>query len=129
MRYLTLTEVLDLHDRIMRQSGGATGLRDLGLLEAAIASPRRSFDDGDLYVTLGEKVTALGFAIIQNHPFLDGNKRVGHAAIETMLMLNGFQLKATVDDSESIILAVASGRADRTVLLNWIETHLVPLGS
>lgn len=124
MRYLALTEVLDLHRRVMDQSGGATGLRDLGLLEAAIAQPRQALDGIDLYPTLAAKAAALGFSIIQNHPFVDGNKRVGHAALEVMLLLNGTELHATVDEGEEIILAVASGQADRTVLTRWVEAHI-----
>lgn len=124
MRHLALTEVLDLHRRVMDQFGGATGLRDLGLLEAAIAQPRQAFDGIDLYPTLAAKAAALGFSIIQNHPFVDGNKRVGHAALEVMLLLNGTELLATVDEGEEIILAVASGQADRTVLTRWVEAHI-----
>ena len=124
MRYLALTEVLDLHRRVMEQSGGATGVRDLGLLEAAIAQPRQAFDGVDLYPTLAAKAAALGFSIIQNHPFIDGNKRVGHAALEVMLLLNGTELHATVDEGEETILAVASGQADRTVLTRWVEAHI-----
>jgi death-on-curing protein len=124
MRYLALTEVLDLHRRVMEQSGGATGLRDLGLLEAAIAQPRQAFGGVDLYPTLAAKAAALGFSIIQNHPFIDGNKRVGHAALEVMLLLNGAELNATVDEGEQIILAVASGHADRAVLTRWVEAHI-----
>ena len=124
MRYLALTEALDLHRRVMDQSGGATGLRDLGLLEATIAQPRQAFAGTDLYPTLAEKAAALGFSIIQNHPFVDGNKRVGHAALEVMLLLNGAELHATVDDGEQMIIAVASGQADRTVLTRWIEAHI-----
>jgi death-on-curing protein len=124
MRYLALTEVLDLHRRVMEQSGGATGLRDLGLLEAAIAQPRQAFGGVDLYPTLAAKAAALGFSIIQNHPFIDGNKRVGHAALEVMLLLNGAELNATVDEGEQIILAVASEHADRAVLTRWVEAHI-----
>lgn len=79
-RYLALTEVLDLHRRVMEQSGGATGLRDLGMLESAVAQPRQTFAGVDLYPSLAAKAAALGFSLIQNHPFVDGNKRIGHAA-------------------------------------------------
>jgi death-on-curing protein len=86
MRFLTLIEVLELHRRVIEQSGGAFGIRDIGLLESAIAQPRMTFGGEDLYPSLLEKAAALGFSIIMNHPFVDGNKRTGHAAIETFLV-------------------------------------------
>jgi len=87
MRFLTLIEVLALHSKVIEQSGGASGIRDVGLLESAIAQPRMTFDGEDLYPVLLEKAAALGFCIIMNHPFVDGNKRTGHAAVETFLVL------------------------------------------
>jgi death-on-curing protein len=89
MRYLTLAEVVDLHRRILASSGGTPGLRDLGALESALAQPRATFGGEDLYAGLPEKAAALGFSIAQNHAFLDGNKRVAHASMETFLVLNG----------------------------------------
>lgn len=89
MRYISLSEVLELHRRIIEESGGSTGVRDLGGLESAIAQPRMTFGGRDLYPTLIEKAAALCFSLVQNHPFIDGNKRVGHAAMEVMLILNG----------------------------------------
>jgi death-on-curing protein len=76
MRYLTLIEVLELHRRIIDQSGGTSGIRDIGLLESAIAQPRMTFDKEDhLYPSLAEKATALGFSIIMNHPFVEWLRR------------------------------------------------------
>jgi death-on-curing protein len=76
MRYLTLGEVVELHRLVLAASGGATGIRDLGALESAVAQPRASFGGSDLHPTLIEKTGALGFALAQGHPFVDGNKRV-----------------------------------------------------
>jgi death-on-curing protein len=114
---------------VIDQTGGASGLRDLGALEAALGQPRQSFGGVDLYPDLGAKAAALGFSLIQNHPFVDGNKRVGHAAMETFLVLNGHELAASVDDTEEMILAVAAGHADRKVLTTWVSKHVQPLGS
>ena len=86
MRYLTLIEVLELHYKIIEQFGGAFGIRDLGLLESAIAQPRMTFGEEELYQSLFEKAAALGFSIIMNNPFVDGNKRTSHAAAETFLI-------------------------------------------
>ena len=127
LRYLSLAEVLELHRRLMAASGGPTALRDLGALESAVAQPRASFGSTDLYPDLPTKATALAFSLINNHPFIDGNKRIGHAALETFLVLNGYELDATVDAGEEIILAVAAGRAGREKLLAWVQAHVRPL--
>ena len=97
MRYLTLAEVLELHRMVVAQTGGGQGLRDLGLLESALAQPHQSFGGDDLYPDLPAKATALGFSLIADHPFVDGNKRVGHAAMEAMLLLNGNDRTLTPD--------------------------------
>lgn len=80
MRYLTLAEVVDLHRRLLQATGGAPGIRDLGALESAVAQPKATFGGADLYPTLVEKAAALCVALVVGHPFVDGNKRVGHAA-------------------------------------------------
>ncbi len=123
MRWLTLAEVLDLHRRLIEQSGGRAGLRDIGLLEASLAQPRQTFGGTDLYPGVVAKAAALGFSLIQNHPFIDGNKRVGHAAMEVSLLLNGVELVATADESESVVLAFASGELDRAVFMAWAPAH------
>lgn len=82
MRFLHLAEVIELHRLVIEETGGSPGIRDLGALESAMAQPRMSFGGEDLYPGLPEKVAALGFSLIRNHPFVDGNKRVGHAAME-----------------------------------------------
>ena len=123
MRWLTLAEVLDLHRRLIEQSGGRAGLRDIGLLEASLAQPRQTFGGADLYPGVVAKAAALGFSLIQNHPFIDGNKRVGHAAMEVSLLLNGVELVATADESESVVLAFASGELDRAVFMAWAPAH------
>ena len=129
IRYLTLAEVLELHRMVVGQTGGAAGLRDLGALEAAVAQPRQSFGGQDLYPSLAAKVAALGFGLIANHAFVDGNKRVGHAAMDTMLLLNGAELRATIDDAEGMIVRVAAGQASREELLAWVEAHVVSASS
>lgn len=124
IRYLSLAEVLELHRRVVAESGGSAGLRDLGALEGALAQARQSFGGEDLYPSLAEKAVALGFALIRNHPFVDGNKRVGHAALEVFLVLNRYELHSTVDEAERIVLGVAAGEIDRAEFLSWVRTHL-----
>ena len=126
-RYLSLAEVLRLHDLIISETGGSHGLRDLGLLESALGQPQQSFGGQDLYPSLESKATALGYSLIKNHAFVDGNKRIGHAAMEAFLMLNGFELSASVDESEAEILAVAAGQRTREQFQLWVEQHLKPL--
>ena len=125
MRYLILGEVLELYRRIMEQSGGTMGIRDLGALESALAQPRMTFGGTELYSTIVEKAAALGFSLINNHPFVDGNKRTGHAAMEVFLILNGYEIEASTDEQERIILQVASGETKREAFIEWLRAHIV----
>jgi len=124
MRYLTLGEVVELHRLVLAASGGATGIRDLGALESAVAQPRASFGGSDLHPTLIEKTGALGFALAQGHPFVDGNKRVAHAVMATFLLLNNADITATVDEQEQLMLNLASGRLSRSDLVAWLREHV-----
>ncbi len=125
MRYLTLNEVLELYRQVMEQSGGAVGIHNVGALESALAQPRMTFGEDELYPTIVEKASALGFSLVMNHPFVDGNKRTGHAAMETFLVLNGFELRASVDEQEQIILQLAAGVLQREQFTNWLGVHIV----
>jgi death-on-curing protein len=127
VRYLTLPEVLFLHDRILAGSGGAAGVRELRALEAAIAQPKATFGGDDLYPTVTAKAMALCFSLVQGHPFVDGNKRIGHASMEVFLVLNGYTLDAEIDEQERIMLALASGALPREALLAWLEEHARPV--
>ena len=124
MRYLTLGEVVELHQRLLAQTGGASGIRELGLLESALAQPKATFDGADLHPTLVDKAAALGFALVANHAFVDGNKRIGHAAMDVFLLLNGHEIDASVDEQERLMLDVASGAVDRAALAQWLSKHL-----
>ena len=129
MRYLSLGEVLELHRLVIEQAGGSAGVRDLGALESAVAQPRMTFGGEDLYPGLAEQAAALGFSLIKNHPFVDGNKRVGHAALETFLVLNGYELEADVEEAERVVLGVAAGEVGRDELLAWVRAGLGPLSA
>jgi death-on-curing protein len=124
MRYLTLGEVLDLHRAVLETSGGGTGIRDLGLLESALAQPRASFGGEDLHPTLVDKTGALGYSLALNHPFIDGNKRVAHAAMEVFLQLNGLEIVAEIDVQERTMLALAAGQLTRDDLTRWLREHV-----
>ena len=125
MRYLTLNEVLEVHRQVIAQSGGAEGLMHLSALESALAQPQMTFGGEDLYPTLVDKAAALGYALIKNHPFLDGNKRTGHAAMEVFLVLNGYEIRAAVDEQEHVILQVAASEIEREEFTTWLRTHVV----
>jgi len=127
MRFLMVGEVLEIYSRVMSQSGGGVGIRDLGALESAVAQPRMTFNGEELYPTIVEKASALGFSLIQNHQFVDGNKRAGHAAMESFLMFNGYEISASVDKQVEIILGVASGKLDRNAFTNWLSEHIAEL--
>lgn len=128
MRYLTLNQVLELYRQLMAQSGGAAGIRDLNALESALAQPRATYDKEDLYPTLIEKAAILCYLLVQNHPFIDGNKRIGHAAMEVFLLLNGYEIQASVDEQEDIILAIASSQMKRAVFTQWLANHVIAVG-
>lgn len=126
MRYLTLGEVVELHRLVLGATGGGPGIRDLGTLESAISQPKATFGGTDLYPTLIDKAAALCFALVQGHPFVDGNKRVGHAAMETFLILNGTEITAPVDEQERLMLDLAAGRRTRDQLAHWLRQHVKP---
>lgn len=122
IRYLTVGEILALHRQVVQRTGGTEGIRDLGALQAAVAQPRVTFSGQELYPSILEKAAALGFSLVMNHPFIDGNKRVGHAAMEVFLYLNGYEIDATVDEQEAIILSLAAGELKRTQFVEWVRT-------
>ncbi|WP_152049289.1 type II toxin-antitoxin system death-on-curing family toxin [Tautonia marina] len=128
MRYLSLEEVIALHRMLIAQSGGSDGLRDPKTLDSAVAQPRMTFGGEDLYPTLIEKAAALGFSLVMNHAFIDGNKRIGHAAMEVFLALNGFEISASVDEQERVILDLAAGLLKRDAFIEWLRTHVVARG-
>ncbi len=123
MRYITLGEVVSLHEAILESSGGASGIRDFGALESALAQPRATFGGADLHASLHAKAAALGFSLALNHAFVDGNKRVAHAAMEVFLMLNGLEIIGDVNEQETIMLDLASGNLTREQLTDWLEKH------
>jgi death-on-curing protein len=124
VRHLSIREVLELHDRILEQTGGANGVRDPQALESSLAQPHQTFDGEELYPSIPDKAAALGFFLVSNHPFVDGNKRIGHAALEVTLVLNGFELAASVAEQEQIMLSLASGTLSRQEFTTWVTQHL-----
>ena len=124
MRVLELGEVLELHRWVLADSGGSPGVRDRGALESAVAQPDAGHAGGRFYGDVVEAASALSHALALGHPFVDGNKRVAHAALETMLVLNGLELAADVDELERVFLDLAGGDLDRQALTDWVRQRV-----
>lgn len=127
IQYLTLGQVLFLHLGLIEQSGGTSGIRDQKALDSALAQPKMTFDAKDLYPSLAEKAAALCYSLINNHPFVDGNKRIGHAAMEVFLVMNGYEIEATIDIQEEIILKLASSKMKRSDFLDWLKANIIEI--
>jgi death-on-curing protein len=127
MRYITIGEVLGIYQRVMQETGGLMGIRDLGALESALAQPYMTFGGNELYPSLAEKAAALGFSLIQNHPFADGNKRTGHAVMESFLALNDYEINASIDEQVEVILSLASSKLSRDEFTKWLSNHIQEL--
>ena len=123
MDYLTVEEVYLLHQRLVQHTGGTGELRDLGLLQSAVARPRASFDGEDLYPDLLVKAAALMHSLIKNHPFVDGNKRAAVAATGIFLELNGRTLTASNEALVRFALRVAAEETALEELVDWLRAH------
>ena len=119
-KFPSVDEALYLHAALIERFGGSEGLRDRGLLESALARPRSGY-----YRSLSEQAAALMHSLAKNHCFVDGNKRIALALTAAFLMLNGFRLMASADDSESLIINIASGKIDTVAdIAQWLEGHM-----
>lgn len=126
MKYLYPNQVLYLHERILQQSGGLTGLRDENLLESAVYRPQVTFGGKELYPDLFSKVAALGYSLIQNHPFADGNKRTGVEAMRLMLRLNRVDLLGTEKIKFQFVINVATGKYTEQEIADWLQKRCKP---
>lgn len=124
MKILTKEQIILLHAQLIKETGGSDGIRDESLLESAILNPFQSFDGKDLYPSVLEKGARLGFGLIQNHAFIDGNKRIGAHAMLVFLALNGFAFSYTQKELTEIIISVAAGEKNCDDLLLWLQSHL-----
>ena len=125
--YLNVPDVLEIHECVIRETGGGTGIRDSGLLESAVAQPQASFGGVELYSTIEQKAAAYCFSIVMNHPFVDGNKRTGFVAADTFLRLNGYFLKVDQKSGEETILELASGRMPKGQIAKWFADNIAAL--
>lgn len=125
MRYLSAEQVLFIHARLITETGGLHGMRDVGLLRSAVERPRATFDGKDLYRGLFPKAAALMESLIGNHPFLDGNKRTAISAAGLFLMLNGYELTASQRELEAFTLEMAFRKIDIKAAAEWFRSHSV----
>jgi death-on-curing protein len=121
--FLTLAEVVEIHRDQIGRYGGRLGIRDVGLLQSAIAHPRATFGGHLLHADLFEMAAAYLFHLVQNHPFVDGNKRVGAVAAIVFLLLNGQDIHAPNEELEAMVVEIACGEADKKAIAEFFRDH------
>ena len=126
LSFLQLSEVVAIHRDQISRYGGSTGVRDWGLLRSALAMPEATFAGRHLQTDLCEMAAAYLFHIVSNHPFIDGNKRVGAVAADVFLTLNDLRLNASPDDYTDLVLAVARGEKSKSAVAEFFREHTEP---
>ena len=123
MIVLSKQQIIAMHHTLIVETGGLDGLRDDGLLDSAIAAPFQTFDSTELFQSIQQKAARLACGLVQNHPFLDGNKRIAAHSMLVFLALNGISLFYTQDELASVFLKTAAGEVDYDDLLQWVIDH------
>lgn len=124
MILLTKEDILLLHEQLIDRYGGLSGIRDEGLLDSALNAPFQGFGEFDFYPSIPEKAVRLCYGLVKNHPFFDGNKRIGAMALTVLLDLNHYSLQAKKGELSKIILQLAANEISNTDLLQWVYDHL-----
>ena len=125
MKKLTKEQIKMLHSALVERFGGQDGLRDEGMLDSALNTPFQTFSGSELYPDLLSKAARLAFGLIADHPFIDGNKRIGTHAMLIFLRLNNVELEYDDDDLITLILGTAAGENDDKTILEWLKNHIV----
>ena len=125
MKTVSIEEIVFFHRKIIEKTGGAIGIRDLGLVESALNKALLTFDGKDLYKELEEKISVITFALIQNHGFVDGNKRIGISVMLLLLRLNQINIEYSQDELVSLGLGVADGKLNENDIRSWVQKHKV----
>ena len=120
---LSKHQILLIHDQLIAETGGLSGLRDEGMLDSSLNAPFQTFGGEDMYPSLQQKAARLCFGLVKNHPFVDGNKRIGAHAMLVFLALNGIELQHSQSELSDVILQLAAGEIEATDLLRWILEH------
>ena len=122
---IRIEEVISIQEKLIENFGGIKGLRDLGLLDSALNRPFMTFEQNDLYDSIFEKASILLLGIIQNHPFLDGNKRIGYFVFRAFLLSQGYDLKANEDEKYDFVIKIAKGDFSYSDILKWLNKHSI----
>ncbi len=122
-RFFTLAEIIRLQQWIIQTTGGKSGVLDLRAIDSAVAQPQMTFGGADFYPTVIDKAAALGFSLIKNHGFDDGNKRIGYMAVRMFLRMNKHDLTGTVDEKAAVIFALAASEIGREEFTEWVRAH------
>lgn len=125
MKRLNTEQFLMLHSRLIEETGGTDGVRDINLLESAVETPFQCFAEAELYPTIQEKGARLGYGLIKNHCMMDGNKRIGIHAMLVFFELNGVVLKYTQKELAEMVLSVADGSLEYEDILEWVREHQI----
>ena len=118
---LTKKQVLQMHKMMIMETGGLDGIRDMGLLDLSLNGAFQTFDGNDIYPTIQDKAARLAFSIVKNHPFVDGNKRIGLFVMLVFLELNGIELDYTQQELIELGLGLADSSIDMNMLLEWLS--------
>lgn len=120
---LTTKQVISIHSSLIEATGGTDGIRDMGLLESALETPFQTFGGQDLYPALIQKAARLGHSLVSNHPFVDGNKRIGLHVMLVFLAINGVEIECTQKELIDVGLSLADGTMNAEKLLIWLSSH------
>jgi death-on-curing protein len=121
---ISLSEAIEIHDILIERFGGAKGIRDMGLLQSALARPYQTFDGKELYPNTVHKAAALAESLLSNHPFIDGNKRIGYVWLRLLLMQDGMDIAASQSEKYAFVIQVACSELDFEGICAWLDAHL-----
>jgi death-on-curing protein len=127
-RFIPAELVLTIHADLLQRYGGQPGLRDSGLLESALAQPKMTAGGKEIHKTLFDKAAAYGFHVCNNHPFIDGNKRVAFVLMDIFLQKNGWEIISSEEEAYTTMMSLASGKLSKAQLAGWLKEHSARLG-